>query len=1061
MSRSPGMPIHLRLLGEFRVLDGDRDIPPVAWEHRRSADLVKLLALTPDRRLVKDLVLEALWPQLDAAAATAALHKAASLARKVLGDRIVLKQGEVALAPDEAVTTDVEVFEAAARKAIASGDARECARAATLYGGELLPGDRYADWANPHRERLAARHLDLLRRAGAWEQLVEQDPLDESAQLKVMRLYADAGNRASALRQFRRMRQAFAEQLGVTPSSEAMALYETLSRGPAVHAPTAAPEAYVGREVELLRARTLLRKVVEGKGHTLLVRGDAGMGKTAFAECVLAEAAGAGATTLRGAAHLDGPGAYAPVAEAIDQLLLARPDLAEALTEGARQVLARLATASPFQPGDEDRAIGRQRLLSAVGQLLTVAAKERPVVLFIDDLHDADESTLELVHYLAQLARSHRVLLLAAARPDPRPSFARVRAALIGQRTLSELELGPLARKDVAAIVERIAGARPDAATVDVVHARAAGNPLFAELLASAVAPDRDLPSDLNAVLEGVLMQAGEPAVALLRRLAVLGTQFTTQELLGLAGGTEEACFALLDRALRARLVEEVRGAYRFHHALYVDSLLRGLPSHRRREAHRDAARTLAANGAAASRVALQLLSAELTAEAIPWLLQAAREEVQVAAYASALRFADLALEHGGPDSQLLAFRAQLLFVTGSPETPNAYARAIEAAPEPMRPVLLAHKARAQMSQGDVHGAAATLAGLPPPEDPAARVVYWIVSGQVAWFCGQMEAADQATRAARELAEQTGDEAGLVEAVLARGILEHSRGAYAENLGADLLADRAPALAGVIHEGHLCVSLAYVESGLPFAPIEEFARGLRAAGERMGARRAVAFAELIRGETALLSGVLGEAAEPLRRATELSLEVGARAAAAMALLRRAELAMAEADLPRTHALLDEALELARGTPQGQRHLLQRIYGLRILAEREPARAVTIVDESEVTVVGPSETCMGCSIALLVPSAIACACAGQPERAARRLAMAEQVSAALWPRGPWQAALEEARAAVAAAGGDEPAGRAHLARASALYAEVGQHGQAARCARGLEACFTMARDAPPA
>ncbi len=77
------------------MLDGERDIPPGAWEHRKSADLLKLLALAPEHRLVKEVVLEALWSQLDATAATAALHKAASLARKVLGaDCVVLKQGK-------------------------------------------------------------------------------------------------------------------------------------------------------------------------------------------------------------------------------------------------------------------------------------------------------------------------------------------------------------------------------------------------------------------------------------------------------------------------------------------------------------------------------------------------------------------------------------------------------------------------------------------------------------------------------------------------------------------------------------------------------------------------------------------------------------------------------------------------------------------------------------------------------------------------------------------------------------------------------------------------------
>ncbi len=1040
------MTLEVHLLGEFRVIDGARDIPPSAWEHRRSADLVKVVALAPGHRLVKDVVLEALWPKLDATAATAALHKAASLARKVLGKhRVVLEQGEVALGDD--VTTDVATFEAAARRALTGGEAKACLRAAALYAGELLPGDRYAEWATAPRERLAARHLELLRKAGAWEQLVEHDPLDEKAQLALMRAYADAGNRASALRQFRRMKQVFADELGVSPSREAVRLHDELSRGPAVHAPVAAPRTFAGREVELARVRTLLRKIADGHGHTLLVRGDVGMGKTSLCEHVLIEAANGGATTLRGAARLGGPGAYAPVMEAIDQLLLARPELAAALPEGARKVLARLATAMTFEPGDEARAIGRQQVLAAVGQLVTIAAKERPVVLFVDDLHDADDSTLELVHYLAQAARTQRVLVLAAARPDVRAAFDKARAALIAQRALTELQLGPIARSDAAAIVEGVTGEAPSPSALDAICARAAGNPLFTEILASAVAPDRDLPADLGAVLDDLLARAGDDTIAVLRRIAVLGIQFTAPELLHLAGTTEEAAFALLDRALGARVVEEAPGGYRFHHALYVDALARGLPAHRRREAHREAAHALAATGAAAARIASQLVAAEATAEAVPWLVQAARDEVQVAAYTSALRFTEQAIELGGSDPGLLAMRAQLLFVTGSPDTIAAYARAIDAAPEAMQPTLRAHKARAHMALGDVPGAGATIASMQPPDDVAARIVYLIVRGEVAWFSGDLAAAEAATDDARRLAEETGDHAGLVEAVMARSMVAHSRGVYDEHVAGDLLATaRAPVVAGVIHEGHLCISIAYLESGLPYPPIEAFARELRAIGERTGARRAVAFAELVLGETSLLSGTLTGATAPLDRAAALSVEVGSTSTASWARLRRAQLANAEGDHDLARTLLDEALALARQSVQGQRHLLQRIYGAKILHAREPAHAVAILDESETAIVGPSEGCLGCAIALYVPAAIASATAGQVERASGFLAMAEQVGSFLWPHGPWQAALDEARAAVATARGDLDAGRERLAAASACYAACGQHGEAARCAR---------------
>src|SRR3954467_5960947 len=104
----------IRLLGGF---GGGVDSPPVpedAWPQRRAADLVKLLALADGHRLARDQVLEALWPQLDTEPAAANLHKAASYARRALGDRsaVVLRAGQVQLAPDAQVMTDVERLEA-------------------------------------------------------------------------------------------------------------------------------------------------------------------------------------------------------------------------------------------------------------------------------------------------------------------------------------------------------------------------------------------------------------------------------------------------------------------------------------------------------------------------------------------------------------------------------------------------------------------------------------------------------------------------------------------------------------------------------------------------------------------------------------------------------------------------------------------------------------------------------------------------------------------------------------------------------------------------------------
>ena len=109
--------LEVRLLGCFEVLVDSRPVPADAWAQRRAADLVKLLALAPGRRMPRDGVLEMLWPKLGADAAARNLHKAASYARNALGDReaVVLRGGVVALAPTGEVTSDVERFGRARR----------------------------------------------------------------------------------------------------------------------------------------------------------------------------------------------------------------------------------------------------------------------------------------------------------------------------------------------------------------------------------------------------------------------------------------------------------------------------------------------------------------------------------------------------------------------------------------------------------------------------------------------------------------------------------------------------------------------------------------------------------------------------------------------------------------------------------------------------------------------------------------------------------------------------------------------------------------------------------
>jgi DNA-binding SARP family transcriptional activator len=219
------------LLGGFRVDIDGAQVPTEAWRHRRGAELVKLLALSPGHRLHREQVMEALWPDLDPTAASANLRKALHYARRALGsERSVRADGAMLeLWGGGALAVDAEEFEREAAEALDRRDQHVARRAVSGYQG-LLPEDRFAPWADAARRRLERRFVQLLRLVGAWEQVVELDPVDEEAHRELIRRSLEAGNRQGAMRQFEALRHALREELGVGPDPETIALYEKVLR---------------------------------------------------------------------------------------------------------------------------------------------------------------------------------------------------------------------------------------------------------------------------------------------------------------------------------------------------------------------------------------------------------------------------------------------------------------------------------------------------------------------------------------------------------------------------------------------------------------------------------------------------------------------------------------------------------------------------------------------------------------------------------------------------------------------------------------------------------------
>jgi len=161
--------VRIRLLGGFSVSVGNRTIQENTWRLRKAVGLVKLLALSPAHRLHREQLLEPLWPDLAPKAAVNNLHYALHNARRTMGinqasaSPYLCFQGEwLALCPEGLLWVDVEAFEDAAGVARRTHEPAAYRRAIELYAGELLPVDRYEDWAEARRQELRGTFLSLL-----------------------------------------------------------------------------------------------------------------------------------------------------------------------------------------------------------------------------------------------------------------------------------------------------------------------------------------------------------------------------------------------------------------------------------------------------------------------------------------------------------------------------------------------------------------------------------------------------------------------------------------------------------------------------------------------------------------------------------------------------------------------------------------------------------------------------------------------------------------------------------------------------------------------------------
>ena len=392
-----------------------------------------------------------------------------------------------------------------------------------------------------------------------------------------------------------------------------------------------APIAIVGRDRQLGELAETFAVVRTGNSCTVLLGGDAGVGKTTVVEAFCTRL-GDAARVVRGqSVPLGGDGlAYVPIITALRELRQQVGDaaLVEWAGPGAG-VVGRLLPELAGGNGADDPL----RLFEAVAEILEHAAARRPLVVVLEDLHWADASTRHLIAFLARALTDAPVLIVATYRSDELHRRHPLRPFLAELQRLPrviELTVPRLDRDEVAVMLAALRPERADAAFVDEIHRRSDGIPFFVEELAGTDCCD--LPTGLRDVLIIRFESLTAPAQAAVRLLAVAGNQ-AEHDLI--AGATELDTTELatgLREAVDAQLLIVDGTAYRFRHALLREAVLEDLLPGEAAALHKRLAETIEGRTdvVPTETIAVELahhwLAARDLRKAFTWSLTAARD---------------------------------------------------------------------------------------------------------------------------------------------------------------------------------------------------------------------------------------------------------------------------------------------------------------------------------------------------------------------------------------------------------------------------------------------------
>ena len=684
--------IELRLAGAFGVIRDGTELSEGELGSRKSRTLLKLLAVDRPGLVPVDRIVEVLWADEPPAAAEQNVATLVSRLRGVLGPgAIVGGRNGYRLAGSPGVSVDLDTAarycEQAERKlaaspAIALAGAEQAI--GVLAAGTALADEPYASWVDPargevrdllRRARLAAAEAALATgdprtAARHAEAAMTADPLDETAHRWYMSSCAAAGEPAKALVAYEALRERLATELGADPAPQTRELHLAILREQDGDRPDQHPaparsartdrhrRPLAGRDAETEALGEAWGRAVAGDPGLVMIIGEAGIGKTALAEDLAAECAEDGATVLRTRCYEAERSLFLqPIVEAVAPVAarMSASSLGQLLGEHAPAAAALLpAAAALLGPPPSWRGspeMERRRSFEALTAFLSGLAERNPVLLVVDDLQYAGQSTAEFLHYLGRHMRGSRLLVVATVRAEHDQQAGTTLASVA-----TRVEVGPLG----PAAVERLAHEAGQGALAGAILQRTRGHTLFVvEVLRALAGGDTGVPESLRSAVQARVRQAGPATETLLRAASVLGSALDPLTLGGLLQLTPAAAVERCEQALQARLLVVSGRDYEFANDLIREVLYATTPEPTRLAYHRRAADLLTGQPEALARHAAAAEDWPRAARA--WLL-AAEDAMRRYAASDAITLSTQALDAAGRASDA-EVRARALVV--------------------------------------------------------------------------------------------------------------------------------------------------------------------------------------------------------------------------------------------------------------------------------------------------------------------------------------------------------------------------------------------------------------